>query len=185
MKKIIALALVLVSFVLILCACGKPNSAPVEDFTINSSIYIKATDADYDELKTLVQSRNYKSITVKDGYYICELSQEMYQNTYASAKVNIAYGLEQLAAIVPTIARYRIADDLSTVTIAVYDSKWNHAENGVSDIIDVQNSILNLDIGLIEKTGSNLKLDKYIENVTVEIINFTTNTTVQTITINK
>ena len=42
---------------------------------------------------------------------------------------------------------------------------------GVSDIIDVQNSILNLDIGLIEKTGSNLKLDKYIENVTVETIN--------------
>ena len=56
---------------------------------------------------------------------------------------------------------------------------------GVSDIIDVQNSILNLDIGLIEKTGSNLKLDKYIENVTVEIINFTTNATVQTVTINK
>lgn len=173
MKKIIALALVLISFVLILCACGKPNSAPVEDFTINSSIYIKATDADYDELKALAQSRNYKSITVKDGYYICELSQEMYQNTYASAKVNIAYELEQLATIVPTVARYRIADDLSTITIAVYDSKWNHAENG-GDIINILNTL------------SNWRYTLYgIENVTVEIINFTTNTTVQTITINK
>lgn len=173
MKKIIALALVLVSFVLILCACGKPNPAPVEDFTINSSIYIKATDADYDELKTLAESRNYKSITVKDGYYICELSQEMYQNTYASAKVNIAYELEQLAAVVPTIARYRIADDLSTVTIAVYDSKWNHAENG-EDIINILNTL------------SNWRYTLYgIENVTVEIINFTTNATVQTVTINK
>ena len=173
MKKIIALALVLVSFVLILCACGKSNSAPVEDFTINSSIYIKATDADYNELKALAQSRNYKSITVKDGYYICELSQEMYQNTYASAKVNIAYGLEQLAAIVPTVARYRIADDLSTITIAVYDSKWNHAENG-GDIINILNTL------------SNWRYTLYgIGNVTVEIINFTTNATVQTVTINK
>lgn len=174
MKKIIALALVLVSFVLILCACGKPNPAPVEDFTINSSIYIKATeDADCNELAALMQSRNYKSITVKDGYYICELSQEMYQNTYASAKVNIAYELEQLAAIVPTVARYRIADDLSTVTIAVYDGKWNHAENGT----DAEN---------ILHTLSNWRYILYgTGNVTIEIINFTTNATVQTVTINK
>ena len=97
----------------------------------------------------------------------------MYQNTYASAKVNIAYGLEQLAAVVPTVARYRIADDLSTVTIAVYDSKWNHAENG-EDIINILNTL------------SNWRYTLYgIENVTVEIVNFTTNATVQTITINK
>ncbi len=173
MKKLIAIALVLMSLVLVLVSCGNDTPAPVDEFTINSSIYVKATDATYDELVVLAKSKNYTTVTAKDGYYVCEMSYEMYQNEYSSAKVNIAYTIDQLAAIVPTVARYRISDDLSTVTIATYDGKWDRTENGK----DAVNILYVVSAWRYRLYGT--------DNATLVITNFTTGETVQTISINK
>lgn len=178
MRRFISITLATIMVVLVMClvACGKTPTPVTPDepvITTDGTLYFKASEIDYDQFAALAKTKYYKSVTLYDDYYACVVSNETHNNERLAARVNIGNYIEELSAAVPAIARYRISDDFSLITIAVYDSKWDTKENGANALY-------------LLRYASAMRYFLYgTEKTTVQIVDYTTDRVVSSLTIDR
>lgn len=175
MKRFISITLATIMVILVMClvACGKTPTPDEPVITTDGTLYFKVSEIDYDQFLELAKTKYYKSVTLYDDYYACVVSNKIHDNECLTARVNIRSYIEDLSASVPTIARYRISDDFSLITITVYDSIWDAKENGANALY-------------LLRYASAMRYFLYgTEKATVQIVDYTTDRVVSSLTIDR